>query len=317
MPQSGDFIQNKTSIGKEITIRDKWGSSHEAGLAFMGTIMEDGMSYFSTADGTLLSQHVQFIKTKDFGIVFILDGSIMTIERPEMEASYHEIIAHIPLIEHSHPKKILIIGGGDGGVAREVLKHEMIEQCTLVEIDKNVIELSKKYTPSIAKALLENNPKLQILTQDGIQYLKDIKPSSFDIIINDLTDPDEGEQISEKLFGEAFYRTVYEALDSDGIMITLGQSCVSDSQDAIRDIYNNIAVTFSNTIPILNNVIMYQPDFLFFMAAKDSKKQWNNLNDSQKERQNSITKQCIIYNENMHRSVYGLKNYVRKILFNA
>ena len=106
-------------------------------------------------------QKIEVFKSKEYGMMLALDGVFQTSEREEF--IYHEMMSHIPLFLHPNPERVLIIGGGDGGVARECVRHDCVKEVTMVEIDGKVVELAKQYLPTIAKAMIENHPKLTCL----------------------------------------------------------------------------------------------------------------------------------------------------------
>ena len=155
-------------------------------------------------------QSIKIVQTKGFGNMLINDNIVMTCERDEFV--YHEMIAHVPLFSHSNPKDVLIIGGGDGGTAREVLKHKNIN-CTMVEIDSLVIKACKKHLKTTAHVF--NNPKLNLKIEDGAKFIKKYK-SAFDVIIVDSSDPVGPSSV---LFGEVFYKNVFKALKLNGIAV--------------------------------------------------------------------------------------------------
>ena len=168
--------------------------------------------------GVLYSNHSRFqkievIESLDFGKMLILDGIINLTERDE--CVYHEMLIHVPLFSHPEPSKILIIGGGDGGSAREVLKHEGITSIQQVEIDEEVIAVSKEYFPSIGRSL--DHPKVNVLFVDAVRYVRETR-ERFDVIIIDSTDP-VIEQ-SEGLFTVPFYQDCLRALNENGIVAT-------------------------------------------------------------------------------------------------
>jgi len=162
-------------------------------------------------------QKVEILETYAYGRVLTLDGMIMTTEKDEY--IYHEMIAHVPMLTHPNPERVLIIGGGDGGAAREVLRHKSVKSVDLVEIDEVVIEASRKYLPTIASAF--GHPKLHVHIQDGIDYVKQLRDETYDIVIVDSTDPVGP---AEGLFKPSFYRDVYRCLKPDGIMVTQSES---------------------------------------------------------------------------------------------
>jgi len=156
-------------------------------------------------------QDLAIVDTEIFGRMLVLDGIVQTTVKDEFV--YHEMITHIPLFTHPNPKKVLVVGGGDGGAIREILKHKSVEKAVLCEIDGDVIEECKKYLPEISCAL--DDPRCEIFVGDGIQYVKEHK-NEFDVIIVDSTDPFS---IAEGLFGGNFYKDIYNALTEDGIFV--------------------------------------------------------------------------------------------------
>ncbi|KAJ3124445.1 putrescine aminopropyltransferase [Nowakowskiella sp. JEL0407] len=165
--------------------------------------------------GKSLFQDVLVFKSTNHGNVLVLDGVIQCTENDEF--SYQEMIAHLPLNAHPNPKKVLVIGGGDGGVLREVVKHECVEEVTLVEIDAMVVEVSKKYLPKMAEGF--NHPKVKVHIGDGFAYLKE-NTATYDVIITDSSDPVGP---AESLFQETFYELMYKALLPGGNICTQGE----------------------------------------------------------------------------------------------
>jgi spermidine synthase len=129
-------------------------------------------------------QKIEVVDTYDYGRVLILDGIFQTSK--EDEFIYHEMMAHLPLFYHASPQKVLIIGGGDGGVLREVLRHP-IEKAYLVEIDKKVIEVAKKFLPFIPQRAFQDK-RAEIIIGDGAKFVKEYR-DFFDVVIIDSTDP--------------------------------------------------------------------------------------------------------------------------------
>jgi spermidine synthase len=146
-----------------------------------------------------------------------LDDMVMTTIEDEFH--YHEMISHPAMFTHGNAKKILVIGGGDGGTVREVLRHEGVQKVTMVEIDEEVIKSCKEFLPTIAAAF--DNPKLELLVDDGIAFAKNAAPESYDIIIIDGSDPVGP---AEGLFSVSFYQNCYNALKPGGILIAQGES---------------------------------------------------------------------------------------------
>jgi spermidine synthase len=128
------------------------------------------------------------------------------------------MIVHVPMMIHPNPKRALIVGGGDGGSAREILKHPGLEKCVMIDIDGDVVEACRKHLPSLNNGAFEN-PKLELIIGDGIDYVKRAEDNSFDVIIVDSTDPTP-EGVGEVLFTKEFYENCYRILGKNGVMTT-------------------------------------------------------------------------------------------------
>ena len=161
-------------------------------------------------------QHMQIFETNYFGKMMTLDGAVMLTEYDEF--AYHEMIAHVPLLVHPNPKRVLIIGGGDGGTVREVAKHRGVEEIHMCEIDRMVVDASKKYFPGVSSAL--DDPRLTIFYEDGANFIKE-KKGYYDVILVDSTDPVGP---AEPLFREEFYSDLKDATKEDGIVVTQSES---------------------------------------------------------------------------------------------
>ncbi len=161
-------------------------------------------------------QEILVAESYQFGRVLFLDGTYQTTEKDEF--FYHEMITHVCLFSHPQPEDILVIGGGDGGTLREILKHKTVKEAILVEIDPDVIEVSKRFLPFYSS--FESDPRFRIEIADGINYVKD-KRERFDIIIIDSTDPIGP---ATGLFTESFYRDCHGALKEGGMIVTQSES---------------------------------------------------------------------------------------------
>lgn len=159
-------------------------------------------------------QDILVFKSATYGNVLVLDGIIQCTERDEF--SYQEHIAHVPMFAHPNPKRVLIIGGGDGGVLREVLKHEsQLEEVILVEIDEYVINLSKKFFPEMSVGF--EHPKVKVVLNDGFKFLQQNK-KQFDVIITDSSDP---EGPAQNFFELKYFNLLNDSLtENNGIIIS-------------------------------------------------------------------------------------------------
>lgn len=156
-------------------------------------------------------QKLDMVETEEFGNMLILDGMVMTTQKDEFV--YHEMVAHVPLFTHPNPENVLVVGGGDGGVIREVLKHPSVKKATLVEIDGKVIEYSKKYLPEIAGKL--EDPRVEVKVDDGFMHIANSE-NVYDVIMVDSTEP-VGPAVN--LFTKGFYAGISKALKEDGIFV--------------------------------------------------------------------------------------------------
>ena len=182
---------------------------------------EDIMALSFKVTKTLFSgksdfQSVDVVETAGHGKMLLNDGLVMLTEKDEFV--YHDMISHTPLFVHPNPENVLIIGGGDGGTAREVLRHKNVKKVVMVEIDKMVVDACREFIPQTASEL--SNPKLELLFADGLVYVRDTK-IKFDVVIVDSTDPVGPAQ---PLFGDDFYRDIHKCLKEDGIVVSQGES---------------------------------------------------------------------------------------------
>ncbi len=164
---------------------------------------------------TTAYQELVVANTDAYGRLLVLDGAVQTTIGDEFV--YHEMITHVPLALHPHPRKVAVIGGGDGGAIREILKHPSVEEAHLIEIDEKVVEASRRFFPEISAGLDDERAFLHYT--DGIQWVREAK--DFDVIIVDSTDPVGP---AEGLFAPEFYASIKEALGDHGIMVAQSES---------------------------------------------------------------------------------------------
>lgn len=193
-------------------------------------------------------QEIKVIDTKAYGKMLVIDDFVMLTETDEFV--YHEMISHIPICYHRGPESVLVIGGGDGGTVREILKHQDIKRVVLCEIDRLVVDVSKKYFPNLASSL--SHPKVEVKIADGIQYISQCV-EEFDIIIVDSTDPIGP---GESLFTKEFYQSVSRALKPEGHMVLQSESPWYD-KEILSKIYRNVAGAFPVLKPYVGSVATY------------------------------------------------------------
>ncbi len=162
-------------------------------------------------------QLIEIWDTTDWGKLMVIDGAIMLTSRDNF--LYHEMMAHPVLFTHSNPKRVVIIGGGDCGTLREVLKHKEVEHAVQVDIDEQVTRMAEKYFPELCES--NADPRVELLFDDGIAYMRNAVPESIDVVIVDSTDPVGP---AEGLFNESFYASCARALRSGGILVQQSES---------------------------------------------------------------------------------------------
>lgn len=179
-------------------------------------------------------QKLAVFESEELGRILTLDDVVQLTTRDEF--IYHEMIAHVPLFTHKSPERVLVIGGGDGGTIREILKHP-VKEVHLVDIDSRVIEASKKYFPSLSCGF--EDPRVKIFVEDGLEFVK--KHGGYDVVIIDSTDPVGP---AEGLFSKKFYEDVFRSLNGDGIMVAQTESPIFEG-DFIRRVYRDISSIFA------------------------------------------------------------------------
>ncbi|XP_061638179.1 spermidine synthase isoform X1 [Phyllopteryx taeniolatus] len=250
-------------------------------------------------------QDVLVFKSKTYGNVLVLDGVIQCTERDEF--AYQEMIANLPLYSHPCPRKVLIIGGGDGGVLREVVKNAHVESVVLCEIDKDVIDVSKKFLPGMAKGFF--SPKLTLHVGDGFEFMKQ-NQDAFDIIITDSSDPVGP---AESLFKESYYQLMKTALTKGGILCSQGE-CQWLHLDLIKEMQTFCKTLFPVVAYAYGTIPTYPSGQIGFMLCSKNpethfRKPMKELSKSELESMN-----LKYYNTEIHKAAFVLPEFARKVL---
>jgi len=178
-------------------------------------------------------QKIEIYETEGFGTLMVIDGCVMLTDRDNF--IYHEMMSHPVLYSHADPKNVLIIGGGDCGTLREVLKHPQVKSATQVDIDERVTRLAEKYFPQLCDS--NDDPRAQLLFDDGIKYVQDAVPGSLDVIIIDSTDPVGP---AEGLFSTAFYKDCIKALGPGGLLVQQSESPLLHTDSIIKPMHDSL-----------------------------------------------------------------------------
>ncbi|WP_156290200.1 polyamine aminopropyltransferase [Oceanobacillus salinisoli] len=243
-------------------------------------------------------QELQMVETEEWGNMLILDDMVMTTEKDEFV--YHEMVAHVPLFTHPNPKDVLVVGGGDGGVIREVLKHPSVQKVTLVEIDGKVIDYSKKYLPTIASEF--DNERVEVKVDDGFMYIANSE-KAFDVIMVDSTEP-VGPAVN--LFSQGFYAGISKALKDDGVFVAQTDNPWFKA-DLIKQVYSDVKEIFPVTRLYTANIPTYPSGLWTFTIG-------SKIHDPQKVKQERFTPMATkYYTPELHFASFVLPKFVKDL----
>ncbi|WP_085506297.1 polyamine aminopropyltransferase [Thalassobacillus devorans] len=243
-------------------------------------------------------QQLDMLETEEWGNMLVLDDMVMTTQKDEFV--YHEMVAHVPLFTHPKPGNVLVVGGGDGGVIREVLKHPEVEKATLVEIDGKVIEYSKEYLPEIAGQL--DDTRVEVKVADGFMHIAE-SDNEYDVIMVDSTEP-VGPAVN--LFSRGFYEGIAKALKSDGIFVAQTDNPWFKA-DLIRQVYRDVKETFPITRVYTANIPTYPSGLWTFTIGS---KQHDPL-EVPDERFHEI--ETKYYTKELHQAAFALPKFVKDL----
>lgn len=243
-------------------------------------------------------QTVDVVETRGHGRMLLNDGLVMVTERDEFV--YHDMIAHVPLFVHPNPKRVLVIGGGDGGTAREALRHQSVEKVVMVEIDEMVVQACRDFIPQTAKDL--DHPKMELIIGDGVDYVKNAK-EKFDVILVDSTDPIGPAQ---PLFGPEFYQNVYKLLQDDGIVVSQGESPFFHPEVQVSML--KLLGEFFPIVRSLNFSNLTYPGGLWSFSF--ASKKYHPLRDFSPERVQSSGLKFDYYTSDIHRAAFALPQFM-------
>lgn len=297
MREEAKKYKNPEMYNRNVWFTDK-DDNQALSLRHTGEILFDKKSAF---------QHVRVLDTYAYGRMLTIDNMVMCTEKDECH--YHEMIAHPAILAHGNVKKALVIGGGDGGTVREVLKHKNIESVIMVEIDETVVEASKRYLPTISCSF--DDKRLDLRIEDGIEYVKNAEDESFDLIIVDGSDPVGP---SEGLFSRSFYENCYRILKRDGIMSGQSESPLfnekvfAEINGVLKEIFGHDRV---------HTLVYSQPTYpsgtWSFML---SRRYCNAPMQLDRKKIEEFTSQHNLgyYNPDCHFAAFALPNYVKDLL---
>jgi spermidine synthase len=276
----------------ELWVRERHQDTAELGFRVEKTLFSQKSAY----------QHIDVVKTMNHGAVLINDGIIMLTERDEF--IYHEMIAHVPLFVHPSPKNVLVIGGGDGGTVREILKHDGIERVVMVEIDEVVVAACRRHLPSVSQAL--DDPRLEIIFADGIQYVAETT-ERFDVAMVDSTDPIGP---GAGLFEKSFYANMTRILTAQGILVTQAESPFYDLEFQ-QTLFSNQRSYFKKLHTYLYTTLAYVGGLYCFGFASKGLCPLKDFNPGRFAASRIATR---YYNADIHRAAFMLPQFIKEKL---
>ncbi|EEC43311.1 spermine/spermidine synthase [Phaeodactylum tricornutum CCAP 1055/1] len=297
---SADEDSSETPINGQDLIVDGW--FHERGVLWPGQAMSLQVKKV-LYHGRSLFQDVLVFESTHHGTVLVLDGVVQVTERDEF--AYQEMIAHIPLYAHPDPKKVLVIGGGDGGVLREIARHPSVEEIVICEIDKDVIEVSKKFLPSLAQGFDDARVKVHVM--DGSEFMR-ANQDTFDVIVTDSSDPVGPASV---LFETPFFKAMHGSLREGGIVCTQGE-CIWLHLDLIRPLINSIASVYTTVEYAYTTIPTYPSGQIGFIVATKGRGSCQSP-----VRQPDTTTQELLryYTPHVHRASFVLPAFAQRAIF--
>ena len=249
-------------------------------------------------------QGIDVFDSPEFGRFLVLDGYMMLTEKDEF--IYHEMITHVPMAVHPHVRDVLVIGGGDGGACRELIRYGEIEHIDLVDIDEEVTKVCRKYLPFTACGL--DDPRVHVHFEDGLKFIR-TKSDAYDLIIVDSTDPFGP---GEGLFTREFYGNCYKALRDDGIMVNQHESpFYPEDALACQRAHKRIVESFPVSRVYQAHIPTYPSGHWLFGFAS---KKYHPLKNLDEKRWNARGIKCRYYTTTLHKGAFYIPAYVEELL---
>lgn len=242
-------------------------------------------------------QEIMVFENPYFGRILVLDNVVQLTERDEF--IYHEMLTHVLLHAHPEPSTVCVIGGGDGGAVREVLKHECVKKLYFVEIDEEVINISKKFFPTVSYAI--DDPRVEIKCMDGAEFVKQVE-NALDVIIVDSTDIIG---FARSLFTVEFFKSVRSALTENGMFVTLSESLIFH-KNLVCEVQDSMRLIFPVVDLYTASIATYAGNWWSFSVGSKS------LDPRQMRRPLSV--KTRIYTAELHKTCFLPKDIYSKLL---
>ncbi len=274
----------------------EWYGKTEAGIYAIRKVYYWGKTKYQT---------ISIVEIPLRGKVLIIDGKIQSALGDEW--IYHEALVHPPMILHPNPKKVLVLGGGEGATLREVLRHNTVEEVVMVDIDEEMVNLARKYLIEWHQGSFDD-PRAKVVIEDGRKFLKE-KQNEYDVIIIDLTDPLK-DSPSMYLYTREFYQLVFKALKEDGVFVTQSTQMVPES-----DVYAIIYATIKSVFSIAKLYHVFVPTFLqewsFVLGSKKYDPNLLTRNEIEEKIRERVKGDLKLYDSEAHFCMFNLPKYVR------
>jgi spermidine synthase len=245
-------------------------------------------------------QKVDIFETEELGRVMTLDDAFMTSEGDEF--FYHELLTHPAMLTAEAPERVLVIGGGDGGTVREVLRHASVTKCVMIEIDELVVRACMEHLPTIGTAW--KDPRLEVRFADGVDYVKNSDEAKYDVVLLDGTDPIGP---GEVLFDLEFFRACKRMLKPDGVLALQSETPLLMSE-AFFETQVKLRTLFSKVAPYLGPVPLYPSGLWSWTWCSDTRDPFV----IDEARAKGIVDQLRWYNLDVHRGAFAQPNYVKR-----
>ncbi|MCS7214743.1 MAG: polyamine aminopropyltransferase [Thermodesulfovibrio sp.] len=242
-------------------------------------------------------QEIMVFENPYFGRILVLDNVVQLTERDEF--IYHEMLTHVLMHAHPEAKNVAVIGGGDGGAVREVLKHDCVKKLYFIEIDEEVINVSKKFFPSVSSAI--DDPRVEIRCMDGAEFIKEMK-NSLDVIIVDSTDIIG---FAKSLFTVEFFKSVRDALTENGMFVTLSESLIFH-KELVYEVQNSMKLIFPIVDLYTASIATYAGNWWSFSVGSKSL--------DPREMRKAIKINTKLYTADLHKACFLPRDIYKKLL---
>ncbi|MCS6965522.1 MAG: polyamine aminopropyltransferase [Candidatus Kapabacteria bacterium] len=263
-------------------------------------------------DGSSAYQRITVLQSPTFGRMLLLDGAVMVTEWDEF--IYHEILVHPALFLLPEPRRVLVVGGGDGGSVREILRHPSVESVDVVEVDEEVVKVAQRLLPTVASRL--SDPRVRIYYQDGVQFVAEVAEAPYDAIIVDAPDP---VGVAGGLFTQLFYQHCRRILRSDGILAIQSESPLHPVfRETLPRVRGMLQTLFQHVAPCWGPIPTYPTGIWTFTVASQ---RWHPVRDYDStqawERYRRLAGKLRYYTPDLHTAAFALPAFIAELLGSA